>query len=520
MRSPTAKLRIPVISAAVLLALAFPPLSVWPLAFVSIALFMAALEGEESAAGRAVSGVVFGGVHSVAMGYWIFYALMEHYGKSFPTSLLFFLVSVSLPLGLLYSCFAVLYGMLHTKRLWFYALTAPSLWIIADYIREILPFLVPWGMVGYALLPMAHFVQVADIVGIYGVSFLVVMIGCLLVVVWTCLHQCVVQHRQGRFVDRDMRSRAGAGIVLLSFIIACTMGYGKVRLQTVWDEMQAARTASRKIPVTIAQGNFSLKDRWSGTGFLGRLHTYLALSHAGKTGEGRIIVWPETVLNSSTKANAAVFGEIAADIGPSALLVSGGLRKGKDGAVFNSAYFISGNGWVRWYDKHILLPYSESAPLWNFLGQYYRAPSQFATGQSPSTVETAFGRIGASICFEILYPNYIRRSVTEGAAVLINISNDTWFGDSGMPGLHLDAARFRAIENRRFLLRASNSGISAVVSPTGELLEASGLFTRSRIDGNVTALHQTTVYSRYGDGILLLAAVLLLMSLGRLLRAG
>jgi len=276
------------------------------------------------------------------------------------------------------------------------------------------------------------------------------------------------------------------------------------------------------VQATLVQGNFSTKERWSGMGFYQRVRNYLEMSKevsaemSGNKGQGvgRVIVWPETTLNSSTKLNDALFVEIMRYIGEDALLISGGLKTDhKSKEVFNSTYFISGAGRLLRYDKHLLLPYSETSPLVDLLDTYYSAPNEFTPGRTPLCIDAPGGKVGASICFEILYSGFIRQAVKEGAQYLVNISNDSWFGDSPMPYIHLNAARLRAVENRRFLLRTSNSGFSAVISPTGILVVQSDLYSKERVDGGFVKFDQLSFYARNGDLILVASAIILLIAL-------
>ncbi len=273
----------------------------------------------------------------------------------------------------------------------------------------------------------------------------------------------------------------------------------------------------------LVQANFSLSERWSGMGFYHRLKTYLDMSGSGGEGAGRVIVWPETALNSSTHVNDGLFMEMMRYIGEESLLISGGIMTddadGENG-VYNCAFLISGDGHLMRYDKHILLPYAETAPLIDLLGQYYTAPDAFIPGRSPVAFKTPLGRVGLSICFEILYPGLVRRAVSDGAEFLVNISNDAWFDDSPMPYQHLDGAVLRAVENRRFVLRTSNSGISAVISPAGATVKKSGLFSAETISGNFLPLRQKSIYTRWGDLIVYFSAFYLMAALLKIIWMG
>ena len=499
--------------------LAFSPISQWWLAFIVQIPFFYALAQTSDWKARVGCGLLWGTGHSIAMGYWLFYALVNHYDKTLGLSILFFGLCVALPLALIYGFFALCFHFLYRSGVFFFALAIPSMWILLDFIKEQVPFLIPWGTLGYAAVPLTRFFQIADIVGIYGLTFLLVMINGLI-----C--EWVVSH--GRRIDLSgaegstftfsfkgfLSQIAGKRALSVMLAIGLPCVYGMVRFDRFQQVAAVSLKTDQALEATLVQGNFSLKDRWSGMGFQHRVGTYLRYSSCDMPVSRHIIVWPETVLNESGKVNDDLFRQIALVIGPRALLVTGGLRRDDAGkGVYNSAYFISGDGRLQWYDKHILLPYAEESPVDGVLGGYYNAPAEFAVGRTPALVETPLATIGASICFESLYPSAVRRTVKAGAGLLINISNDSWFGKSAMPFVHLDSARVRAVENRRFMLRTSNSGISAMISPTGCLLKCSGLFTRESLNGRVAELSGLSFYSRYGDWILIVAVLVLMSSL-------
>lgn len=498
---------------ALMLTLSFSEPSWSLLVFVALVPLWAALERGRSAGQAAGVGFLFGIIHAVGMGYWVLFALTGHYGKSLPVAILFFAATTCLPAGVLYACLGATYSWLRrgAKPLFFCTAVVPALWMLCDYIKEIVPVAIPWGFAGYALLPFEHLVQMADLVGIYGLTGLVVLINTLVFLTGQRLKKSAVPdfgNGRGKLVH------TGIPLALLVCVAGFPSAYGAWRLPAVEQDIARAKTAGHGLSVALVQGNFSLKDRWSGRGFRARINTYLKLGGVG--GKHKLVlVWPETVLNSPRRMTPDFFRDIMGQIGKETLLISGGLRKTAADQVYNSAYVISGNGELKWYDKKRLLPYAESAPLGESLGNYYRSPAVFKAGNLPATVSTVSGRFGLSICFEILYPGHVRRTVMDGAAILTNLSNDAWFGDGAMPYLHLDAARFRAIENRRFMLRAANSGFSAIVDPTGRVIAASTLFEKQCVQGMAAALDERTLYSQWGDWVLYGAVAILMAALAR-----
>ncbi len=537
-----------ILISATLYAASFPKFDWWWLAFISLAPFFWALDNADSGFKNFVYGILWGVGHALGMGHWVFFTLLNHYEVPFAKSVLFFFLCVIFPVVILYSAFAVVYRFLHQNHLFFYALVVPSLWVLAEFLKSLFSFLIPWGAIAYALVPFTAFIQIADIAGGYGVMFLAVAVNSLFVYAIKQFNfspsRRISQyehpdHDQGQDSGNNHQGSAFNAVFAMGLVVLFVAGppvYGSYRLGQIEKMAADEFKAGNSVPAVLVQGNFSTKERWSGMGFYQRIKSYLELSGsaalepqkkisgepfdpAGKpdtSATRRVIVWPETILNSSSQVNDALFVEIMRYIGKNTLLISGGLKTDHEqDAVYNSAYFISGAGRLLRYDKHILLPYAETSPLIDLLDTYYNAPAEFKPGQTPVSIDAPGGMAGTSICFEILYSGFIRQAVKDGAVYLVNISNDSWFGDSPMPYIHLNAARLRAIENRRFLLRASNSGISAVIAPTGEIAARSGLFTKERVDGEFVNMDQLSFYTRHGNLVLAGAALALVMALIR-----
>jgi len=485
--------------------LCFPKFSLWWLSFVALIPFFFALENAKTSLKQICYGILWSIFFGCGMGYWVFSTLVNYYEVPFAKAVLFFILCLICPIILIYGIFTFFYRFLYRDSFFFYALVVPSIWVVAEYLKELIPFMIPWGEMGYALIPFSGFIQIADIVGGYGVTFIVVMINSLL---WCFLHRMLTIRAPGGI------NKIWLPLILSLLFITTPVIYGKYKLDTINADIGRLYEENHDTHATLIQGNFSLKERWSGMGFYHRISRYLEMTGKGKNIGERVIVWPETTLNSSKKLNDELFMEMMRYIGKNSVLISGGLKQDSDTRdIYNCAYFISGQGHLTRYDKHILLPYSETSPFIDLLDTYYTAPSEFKAGKTPVSIKTPIGQVGTSICFEILYPGYVRQSVRDGAQYLVNISNDSWFGDSPMPYAHLDGARMRAIENRRFLLRASNSGISAIISPVGETIRQSRLFVQQRVDGKFVKLDRQSFYTKYGNLVLYGAVLMLLIAL-------
>ncbi len=486
------------------LAMAF---GFWPLGFVALAPFFKVLVCAGSSLQRFWFGIVFGAFHGCFMGHWLIPTLTVHFEKSIGFAILFFLLAVCVPTTLLYGILSLSISFFRYQGFWFYLLTLPALWTLADLAKEWLPFFIPWGLVGYAVLPFQTFAQAADLGGVYGLTFLMVAVNALIAFLFTGTGQT----GEGRETGRKRRQQQATVVISILFLILVPCIYGLVRIAAFEPLVGPGESCFSAVAV---QGNFTPKDKWSGNGFHRRLNRYLDLSGKAESKVARLIVWPETVLNAPRKVDSRLLGGIRDRLYGRDLLVSGGLRQADSGhGVHNTAYLIPGMGKVQWYDKRRLLPYGESLVLKPVLGRFARAPAQFEPGTRPAVIPTHLGAMGLSICFEALYPEAVRQSVAGGAGLLINLSNDAWFGAGAMPRLHLAVSAMRAIENRRFMVRAATGGISAVISPTGVLLTASAIGKPGAATHKVAIRKQTSPYTRLGNWVPLGSVLLLMVQL-------
>lgn len=495
---------------AILYIFAFSVKSLWWLSFISLFPLLLSLDRAISWKAVVVRTTLFSTLFSFGMGYWVLHALTGHYRLSEASAVLFFCLALIIPAWLIHLSFAAFYRFLHQQNLFFYALAVPGLWVMGDYVKSLIPLLIPWGDIGYAIVNWPVYFQMADLGSVRLVTFFVVMFNALLV---------YLIHIRSEKKQYPLNLKPGGSpviaMVLLALIISAPLCYGFARRHSISSVISAGEGKH----AVIVQGNFSPEDRWGGLGFFQRLKVYIELSRiAIISNRTDVIVWPETVLNHPEEMTPVFFKNLGLILGQNNLLIAGGLKQDQQKqGVYNSVYLIAGRHFRQRYDKYILLPYSERAPAVGPLFRFYSAPDRFVTGSTPACLKTPKGLVGISVCFEMLYPGYIRRSVKQGAGFLVNVSNDTWFGDSAMPRCHLLAARARAVETGRWLLRASNSGVSAVIAPDGSLEAESGLFRAQQISGMFSCLSGMTVYTRWGDWLFFF--VLAVLGTG-LLRAG
>jgi apolipoprotein N-acyltransferase len=254
----------------------------------------------------------------------------------------------------------------------------------------------------------------------------------------------------------------------------------------------------------------------------------------------RLIVWPEAASPFSFRRPARVgasgfmvepneaYSEVVAGLARSldATLIAGSVDYAAEGGVlraFNSAFAFGPDGSIlRTYDKVHLVPFGEYVPLHRLLFFVDRmaqgAVADFSSGTRLAPLPTPDGGAATSICYEAIFPELVRRTVRKGAVYLVNITNDAWFGRSAAPRQHLAMAAVRAVENRRYLIRAANTGISAVVDPYWRILERTGLMESAVLRGTVRPRTDGTPYVRSGDLFAWACAILTILH-GAALRA-
>jgi apolipoprotein N-acyltransferase len=287
-------------------------------------------------------------------------------------------------------------------------------------------------------------------------------------------------------------------VILLGFLIYGYLKMGMVDRQMAQDP---------PLSVGLVQGNIDQSIKWDESFQKETLKLYERLSFKVAEGKPDLIIWPETatpfffqdakeyqpfVLDIPKKTNAfLLFGTPSYKV-----------QKGKVNH-YNSAYLVSPAGeLVGKYDKIHLVPFGEYVPMQDllfFIGSLGEGIGDFKSGKEISNFSLPQGKFGVLICFEIIFPDLSRRFVKEGANFLVTITNDAWFGRTSAPYQHFSIATFRAVENRVFVARAANTGITGFIDPKGKIVKQGGIFTEEAMNGMIRLSSQKTFYTLYGD---------------------
>jgi apolipoprotein N-acyltransferase len=419
---------------------------------------------------------------------WVHRTLTLH-GHFASVVALVMLAGMVLALSIVPGVFALILGLFSSKGI-APALVAPFLWTALEYFRTVVFTGFPWDLAGYSQACRLTVIQVTDITGVYGVSFLLLLVNGTL---WELLQATVKR-------DRWPVKLA----VVTGLTVMVTLLYGNVRIADFTPEHQD----KPGFVVGILQGNIPQEIKWEDAS---RRHTFAIYEKLGEKAVqagAQLLVWPETsapVLFGGGNADWKLPGEISLRLkvpmvvgAPSTEMVEGVT------SYFNSAFLVDGNMLRYRYDKMHLVPFGEYMPLtWLLpLGPGIAArDADYSPGENMTVMRVKeYPPFSVLICYETIFPELARMAVRKGARFLFNITNDGWFGDTAAPYQHLAMAGMRSVENRVWLLRSANTGISAAFDPTGRMVSQIPLGQEGFRAVRVTSSTPVgSLYSRFGD---------------------
>jgi len=441
-------------------------------------------------------GLLAGCVHFASLLYWLAYT-MQTYGNmpfyySIPTLLL-----LSVYLGFYTAVFSAATRWLLTAPLGFLLFT-PVFWVALEYIRSFLITGFPWGLLSYSQYNHLHLIQISDILGPYGVSYLIVQTNGVCFLGYSYLKGLPWQ---GKRVGTRL---AIGSMVLWVCLFTITVAYGRFRIESIdrWVAVSPLKT------VSVVQGNIDQAIKWDPQFQEATTQKYVDLSHLTKHDQPDLIVWPETAApfyfgNSSPLTQQVQRGII--DVNTDFLIGSPSfvVKENKAVEYYNSAYLINETGKITGkYDKAHLVPFGEYVPLKKllpFIGKLVAQVGDFSAGEKGKTLRWADGRLGILICYEIIFPDLSRMLAKNHASFLVNMTNDAWYGKSSAPYQHFSMAIFRAVENRRVLVRSANTGISGFIDPVGRVIRSSEIFEEAVITESIPMIEKLTFYTRFGN---------------------
>ena len=477
---------------ALIYFLSFPPFSNGYSAFFALIPFFFTLSKTDSAIKAAACGAIWGITLSILFSIPLYNALITEYKFSVIFSSLLIIMSIYIPYGIIYGMFGFSLRYFKNDAGLFFPLLASSLWLIIDYIMSITPVFMPWGYAGYTQI-FNIFIQISDLTGIYGVSFLIVFTNSLITE-----------------IPMHNKKYAYQSILIINLLLISTGIYGLLKIQYI--ENTIHESSEKEIRASVIQGNFSSKEKWDSRNTSAILNTYINLTKQVINGTN-ITVWPETVLNSSDANNLDVLSGVSTLLKNDQLIIAGATRNDQSKQIFNSILTTGYHGLNHIYDKRILFPFTETSFAGLSSGKFLDSPPVFNEGKTSPIYQTDFAIFGYTICFEAIYPEYVRKLKKLNTSILINVANDSWFGNTYEPYMHLYSCVSRAVENRFYVIRSSNSGISAIISPSGKILDSIDLNTRGQITNTFKISNIPSFYSNTGDWIILVSLLVVIFSI-------
>jgi apolipoprotein N-acyltransferase len=473
-------------------------------AWVALAPLLVALGGASLSRALAL-GFVTGVVYFTGTLYWIT-RVMAVYGDLQP----FVAVLVNGLLIAYLALFPAFFAVATRRLVLSYGpralLAAPLVWVTTELGRTYLLTGFPWVLLGYSQVSVLPIAQVASLFGVYGLSALVASVSA---AVAYGLGPAKAGHYEklvASGVSRTLSRILPLGVVLIVVIALAA-----------WGSLRVARgdlAAGTPVRVALVQGNVQQDQKWDPRQATGIFDNYLRMTRQAIAQGADLVVWPESSTPFTFEMEPAAadsIRRIARDARVPILLGSDQIERGAPTRYYNSAYLVRADGSTgAVYRKMHLVPFGEYVPLKRllfFAEPLVEAVSDFSAGDSAVLMTVDGHSISTSICYEIVYPDLVRRFVAAGSELLTTITNDAWFGDTSAPHQHFAQAAMRAIENGRYLVRAANTGISGVVDPYGRVLVQSRLFEPAVVTATVTYRTEKTLYTRTGDLVAYLSVV-------------
>lgn len=470
-------------ASGVLLFLSFPKYGSGFLAFIALIPLFRAISEATSLRQGLLLGFITGLICHVGLLYWIAYVVVNYgYLPLYLGIILMLLLSSYLSLYL--AVFAA--GIIFFRKNIALYLLAPVLWICLEYCKSYLFTGFPWENLGYSQYLNKYLIQISDITGVYGLSFLIVLVNASIFCFFT-------ETAKKKFVLT----------IALILLISGVLIYGVQRSSQIEQALQN----EAETEVILIQGNIDQSIKWNEGFQKETVNIYEQLSLQNAPIKGSLIVWPETALpfnyqdaNSLQKQvrdvalttkSWFIFGSTSYDKTP------------KDTNYYNSSYLLSPDGEIKGkYNKVHLVPYGEYVPLRNifpFIKKLTAGMGDFTAGSGYIPLAMDNKKIGILICYEGILPFAARTYKKEGAELLVNITNDAWFGATSAPFQHFSMTVFRAVETRLYLVRAANTGITAIVDPMGQVVGKTNIFEKALLKGNIKFSNIQTIYTRCGD---------------------
>ncbi len=480
------------ILSGILFILIFPSCNYSFLAWISLVPLLIAIENKNSITVFCL-GFLTGVIAYAGILYWLGEALIK-YGQLPEIVSYLILLALVFYLALYVGVFCLLqrFFVLHVSSWILQVLFGGFLWVFLELCRTYFLSGFPWALLGYSQWENTFLIQIAEITGCYGVSFLVVISNI-------TFSKMLDAQWQGEKLHKKVKILVFAGIGL-----SICYGYGYFVIN------QAENNDKSLLKAVVLQGNIPQKMKWDSAYKLQIMTIYEKLVKEVKPLNPQLIVWPEAALPGYIKYERDLNCWLETLIkqsecnhiigGPDVEYSKNNLEKEK---YYNAAFLFSSDG--RILDQHNkihLVPFGETVPLKCLFSKVISVLNEigdFNKGDEIRILKLPAANTGTIICFEIIFPYLVRRFVKGGAKIMINITNDAWFGKTSAPEQHFSTCVFRAVENRVSIVRAANTGVSGFIDAFGRVKKNIPLFEEGWHCEDVYLSEKKSFYTEYGD---------------------
>ena len=483
-----------------LLVFAFPEINLWILAWGGLVPLMFVLDGKKPLSAfwwAYLCGVLF----FTGTLYWFF-----HITKWFSVVSALGVVLLLSYLALYFGLFGLAYSFFSRQKPLLKLFLFPSVWVVCEFLRAHLFTGFDWASLGHTQYTNLPIIQIADMTGVFGVSFIVMMVNVLIKELLTA-----------SFVDKTPQAQKTLNLSMWTTVVSvvCVLGYGMFRLDPSHDQNRS----NSNYTIAVIQANIPQEAKWEKTAWNDIMEKYVTITKQALQHDPDLIIWPETSYPGYLWDDKEFFIQLQAFVRSAKTpLLFGSVLKEERG-YFNSAILLSSNGDVdEIYRKVHLVPFGEYLPLraaFPFLSSFVPI-GDFTAGDRWTIFSPGLTREGDQphspfsvlICFEDTVARLSRQFVQRGAQLLVNITNDAWFGNTRAPFMHLQSAVFRTVENRRGLVRAANTGVSCFIDQWGHTThcvekDKGSKKQKTYISGysiaKVNFNDQITFYTKFGD---------------------
>ncbi len=439
-------------------------------------------------------GLLTGAVYFAGTLYWLIETMTTFGGLPVALAVVAAALLVAY-LALFPATFALILARVHQKLGSRAIVLAPAIWVTTELGRQYVWDGFPWMLLGYSQVTVLPVAQIASVTGVYGLSFLLAAAAT-----------------AAAFVVLDRRRVRWAVAGSIAVIVAGAGLWGAARLRS-----SALLTHGEPVRMAVLQGNVAQDEKWDPANREAITARYIAMTRQAIAQGARFIMWPESATPLPFEQDilgGSAIRRLAIESGATLLIGSDQVEPIRTAAptdktqsrYYNAAFLVKPDGSVgAVYRKMHLVPFGEYVPLQSVL--FFAGPiigavadfSAFTPGEFPVLLPVGGHLASTAICYEVIYPDLIRRFVRDGSELLTTITNDAWYGRSSAAYQHWDQASMRAIEQGRYLARAANTGLSGFVDPYGRIMSKTPLFEPAVVVQDVRFITDRTIYNRVGD---------------------